>query len=299
MHDQAHKLRQRMQLLVNSSLPLPAVKPSNKAHTIAVTSGKGGVGKTNFTINFAIQLAKSGYCVVLFDADLGLANIDVMLGISPRYTLFDLLRPDVTIYDVMERGPHDVRVIPGSSGLQELFTLTSAQGEQIIEQLRELQHFADFIIVDTGAGLSEQVLPLILSADDVVLVTTPEPTAITDGYAVMKYLFKRRSDLSLWVLVNRTVSSKEANQTGNKMKSVAREFLRQEIQLLGSLPENPDVVRSVKRQQPFTECYPHSPVSRSLRQVMRHYLNVREQTPMQAEGGGFMRFLQHIIRRKT
>lgn len=298
MHDQAHKLRQRMQHAVNSPPP-PPTKSVGQAHTIAVTSGKGGVGKTNFTINFALQLAKSGYRVVLFDADLGLANIDVMLGITPRFTLFDLLRPELTVYDVMERGPYDVRVIPGSSGFQQLFTLTPTQGEQIIAQLRELQNFADFIIVDTGAGLSEQVLPLILTADDVVLVTTPEPTAITDGYAVMKYLFKRRSDLSLWVLINRAVNSKEAHQTGNKIKSAAREFLRQEIQLLGSLPENPDVVRSVKRQQPFTERYPHSPVSRRLQQVIRHYLSIREQATVQPEGSGFMRFLQHIIRRKT
>lgn len=299
MDDQAYRLRQRMQSSVHSTRSQLPAKPVKKAHTIAVTSGKGGVGKTNFTVNFAIQLAKSGYRVVVFDADLGLANIDVLLGISPRYTLFDLLRSDLRIYDVMERGPHDIRVIPGSSGFQELFTLTPAQNDRLMAQLKELQNFADFIIVDTGAGLTEQILPLILTADDVVLVTTPEPTAITDGYAVMKYLFKQHPDLPLWTVINRAASHKEAEQTGNKISAAVREFLHRDIHRLGYLPENPDVVRAVKRQQPFSECFPHSPVSRRLRELTQHYLAARVQTSEQSEGGGFMRFLQHIIRGKS
>lgn len=265
---------------------------------IAVTSGKGGVGKTNFTVNFAIQLAKKGFRVVLFDADLGLANIDVLLGISPRYTLFDLLRGDLNVHDVMERGPYDIRIIPGSSGLHDLFQLTPEQGERIMAQLKELHHFADFIIVDTGAGLTKQILPLILTADEVVLVTTPEPTAMTDGYAVMKVLFNERPDLPLWTLINRAVSSKEAEKTGRKISAAVERFLHREINILGYLPENHDVVRSVKRQQPFSECFPNSPASRRLRLLTKCYLAAHTKTSDSNRGNGFTRFLQHIIKGK-
>lgn len=289
MHDQAHKLRLRME---------PLQRDLRRAHTIAVTSGKGGVGKTNFTLNFAIQLAKSGYRVAVFDADLGLANMDVLMGMTPRYTLYDLLQPETTVFDVMERGPHGIQLIPGSSGFQELFSLTPEQREQIVAQLKELQNFADFIIVDTGAGLTKESLSLILAADDVILITTPEPTSITDGYAVMKYLFKQRADLNVSTVINRAANRTEAEKTGKKMSAAVKQFLYRDIRVLGYLPENIDVVRAVKRQHPFSECFPNSPVTRRLQFLTRRYLADFMETPDEGSGG-FMRFLQHVFRRRA
>lgn len=295
MHDQAASLRQRMRSPVKTS---PPTQTERTAHTIAVTSGKGGVGKTNFTLNFAIQLAKSGYRVAVFDADLGFANMDVLMGMTPRQTLYDLLRPEVNILDVMERGPHGIFCIPGGSGVHELFSLTAEQSERIAFRLKELQKLADFIIVDTGAGLSKESVSLILAADEVILVTTPEPTAITDGYTVLKYLFKQRDDLKLWTLINRAASRAEGEKTGEKICSAVKQFLHRDVRMLGYLPDHIDVVRSVKKQQPFSECFPNSLVTRRLQLLTKRYL--ADFTKKTDDGNkGFMRFLLHAIWRRT
>ena len=290
MHDQAASLRRRMQS------PVPTLTEKT-AHTIAVTSGKGGVGKTNFTLNFAIQLAKSGYRVAVFDADLGFANMDVLLGMTPRHTLYDLLQPGVNVLDVMERGPHGIYCIPGGSGVRELFSLTPEQSERMASRLKELQKCADFIIVDTGAGLSKESVSLLLAADEVMLVTTPEPTSITDGYAVLKHLFKRHADLKLWILINRTASRTEGVKTAQKMSSAVKQFLHRDVQMLGYLPDHRDVVRSVKRQQPFSECFPNSPVTRRLQSITKRYLDSFT-AKTDVGNQGFMSFLLHAIWRR-
>lgn len=269
-----------------------------QARTIAVTSGKGGVGKTNFTVNFGIQLAKGGYRVVVFDADIGMANMDVLMGLSPRYTLYDLLRPDVTVFDVMEQGPQGILLVPGSSGFQEQLRLTPLERSRIVSQLQEVGHTADFILVDTGAGMNEDSAALILAADEIILITTPEPTAVTDGYAVMKYLFSQQDDLRMNVVINRVQSRKEAEVTGHNIETAVNTFLERDVRILGHLPDHPDVARAVKRQRPFSECYPNSRVTRHLQVLSRGYLAQYENLP-RTPGKGILNFFHSIVRRRS
>ena len=296
MRDQADSLRLRMQATAEK-VPRTSRK-LHRAHTIAVTSGKGGVGKTNFTLNFSMQLAKSGYQTVVFDADFGFANMDVLMDMTPRRTLYDLLQPGVTVYDVMERGPNGLYCVPGRSGVQEWMDLTPEQGEYLVAQLKELQDFADFIIVDTGAGLTKESLSLILAADETILVTTPEPTAITDGYAVIKYLFTQRDSLKL--VDSYQSSCKPQRRRENRSENVFRgeTVSAPGRTVLGYLPDHVDVVRAVKRQRPFSECFPNSPVTRRLELMTKRYL--AEFSEKGDEGNqGFMRYLLNAIRRRT
>ncbi|GAB4257818.1 MinD/ParA family protein [Thermincola ferriacetica] len=163
-----------------------------KTRIIAVTSGKGGVGKTNFTINFALSLMAYGQKVIVLDADLGLANIDVILGISPKYNLYHVLKGEKTIQEIIVPGPQGLQIIAGGSGIQELANLRRWQVEQFIAKLGELEGLADILIIDTAAGLSRNVMSFVLAADEVIVITTPEPTAITDAYGLVKVMTTKK-----------------------------------------------------------------------------------------------------------
>lgn len=289
MHDQAAALRSRVR----------HARTPQQTRTIAVTSGKGGVGKTNFTLNFAIQLAKAGHRVAVLDADLGFANIGVLMGLSTRYTMCDLLTPGITLLDVIETGPQGIRIVPGLADAEQRYSLSPDELASITTQLKELQKITDFIIVDTAAGLSKDNLSFISTADEVILVTTPEPTAITDGYAVMKVLFQQRDTLKLWTVINRTTSHAEAQRTGYNMSAAAKQFLNCKVHMLGYLPEDTDVVRAVKQQQPFSECFPNSAVTRRLQMLTRRYLSEFSKAPLEQDRqGSLTRLLQRILWRK-
>lgn len=293
--DQAYQLRQRVKGTQMGELARWKARPKVAlGRTIAVTSGKGGVGKSNFTLNFAIQLQKAGYQTVVFDADLGLANMDILMGVNPRHSLKDLLHANAAVTDVLEPGPHGLYFLPGSSGLDELVELDEEQRNQLLDRLKELQELADFIIIDTGAGLTKESVSLLLAADDVILITTPEPTSLTDGYAVIKYLFSQQDHLSLWVVINRAANRIEAERTGNKVRRVARRFLEKEIRILGYLPENRDVIHSVKEQVPFSERFPNSPATERLYLLTRRYLSHLTGEQVREEKN-FIKFLQKLF----
>ncbi|NLX70518.1 MAG: MinD/ParA family protein, partial [Clostridiales bacterium] len=171
--DQAEKLRQIVQEL---KLKKTSMEPK-EARIIAVTSGKGGVGKTNFTLNCGIALKKIGYRVLIIDADFGLANIDVMLGITPKYNLFHVIDGKRKIQDVITEGPCGIKFISGGSGIWELINLSSHKLEEFMVMLEGLDNIADIILIDTGAGVSERILKMVLAANEVIIITTPEPTA--------------------------------------------------------------------------------------------------------------------------
>ena len=151
-----------------------------------MTSGKGGVGKSNFTLNFALTLQSKGYKVLVFDADIGLANIDVLMGISSKYNLYHLLKKEKTIWEIIQKGYNDLEFIAGGSGFNDLLRLTDEELDYFAEQVMQLNGYVDFIIFDTGAGLSKETLKFILAAEEAIVVTTPEPTSITDAYAIIK-----------------------------------------------------------------------------------------------------------------
>lgn len=204
MSDQAEKLRQ---MTLNSSTPKsPIIKQSLKSRVITVTSGKGGVGKTNFTVNLALALAALGQKVLVIDADLGMANVEVVLGCSASYSILNLLENGLKLTDVVAEGPRGIKFMAGGSGIYHLANLSDAHLKHIVSQISLFDHWADFVLIDTGAGLSRNVLNFVMAADEVIIITTPEPTAITDAYAMMKAYAGQNGVAPLRLVVNRILT---------------------------------------------------------------------------------------------
>ncbi len=241
---------------------------NNTSHTrvISITSGKGGVGKTNLAVNLALAAQELGQRTLVFDADLGLANIDIVLGVLPQYNLTHVLRGDKSIREVICRGPKDLPIIAGGSGVAELVNLAEWQLAKFINGLNELEDLADLILIDTGAGLSHTVMSFLYAASEVIVVTTPEPTSITDAYAIVK-LLSRRKDCQVRVLVNRAQGQWEAEATYEKLSKAAGRFLGFSISFLGWLPEDPTVAQAVKRQKAFFLEYADGPAAMAVRHV--------------------------------
>lgn len=287
MIDQAEKLRQRVKEQEEDTTSI------RTAHVITVTSGKGGVGKTNVVVNLAVQLRKAGKRVVIIDADFGLANIEVMFGIVPKSTLSDVMNGKKTITEILTEGPLGVKFISGGSGVQDLIRLKDNQLSYFIKNLNLLDKITDFIIIDTGAGLTDAVLNFSKAADQILLVTTPEPTSITDAYALVKTLrSQHHSELpQIKLLVNRVENEAEGKEIYAKLRQVSRRFLDIEIDHLGSIPYDKDLVRSVKMQQPVSISFPKSDVSRSFETVIGKILNV----PLEGQSSGIAAFVKKFM----
>lgn len=263
MSDQAARLRE---LIRSRHAPHRATK------ILTITSGKGGVGKSNFTLNFALNLQASGYKVLIFDADIGLANLDVLMGVHPRYNLYHLLKKEKTIQDIIEIGPGGLKFIAGGSGFAELFRLSEEDLEYFTAQIEELNGEVDFILFDTGAGLSKETLRFILASHESIIVTTPEPTAITDAYAIIKMVRNTYSDIRFRLVINRIANEREGKQTAEKIGLTARRFLDLEIPVLGYVEDDPHVTKAVKKQIPFSIQYPDSSAAKGVRRIAGNYL---------------------------
>ena len=211
-----------------------------KAKVITVTSGKGGVGKSSVSINLAIQLKKRGREVIIFDADFGLANIEVMFGAVPKYNLSDVVFRGKSIREVIVSGPMDIGFVSGGSRINGLGNMTRDQVMFLVEKLEELESMADILIIDTGAGISDSVMEFLLSSQDILLVTTPEPTSITDSYALLKTLNARAEDnaknLSVKLIANRVADEAEASNLYYKLNGVINRFLDLKLEYLGMVP---------------------------------------------------------------
>lgn len=263
MHDQAESLRK----LVSSYESL-----ANDTKVVSVVSGKGGVGKSNFSVNFAIVLRQAGKRVLLMDLDIGMANADILMGISTRYNIVDMIENQLSIWDIIEKGPGGIAFISGGTGFSKVFQLNERKFNRFVEQLEKLNGEYDYIIFDMGAGVNENSLKFILSSNESIIITTPEPTAITDAYAMLKYLLQLKKDIECKILVNRTDSKKEAIKTGENFKRVARRFLDKEVAFLGYLPNDKLVLKAVKRQVPFILLEPKGRISKNLQEIARLYL---------------------------
>ncbi|MFC8687970.1 MinD/ParA family protein [Brevibacillus porteri] len=287
MRDQAEQLRERM--LQN--------KKTRPTRLVTVTSGKGGVGKSNFSLNFGLGLIEKGHKTVLFDLDLGLANLDVLMGITPKKHLFHLLEPDTTVWDIIEHGPGGLEFIAGGSGFTQIMQLDDHKLDRLFSHLDPLQGYADTIIFDTGAGFSKESMRFMLSSDEVILVTTPEPPAITDAYAVIKMLHARNPAVSIRLVINRASSEREGKMTADKLAMVSKRFLNMDIQSLGYVSDDPYVSKAVKLQRPFLLTYPQSQAARSVRNLVERYLD-RPATSDASDSGlkGFLAKLRHFIR---
>lgn len=285
MADQAQKLRELIEQRETRRAAVLALDPKvSRPRTLAVTSGKGGVGKTNLVVNLAIAMARRGKKVLIVDADLSLANIDVLLGLQPQYNLSHVLWGQKRLGEVVVEGPHGVRVIPASSGVQEMAMLTEYQLAGLVEQFSELDPTLDLILIDTAAGLSDSVLSFVLSADEVLLVTTPEPTAYVDAYQMLKTLHFAKPEKKVHLVVNMAITEKEGRTTAEFLRKMATQFLRHDLNLLGCIVKDPDVPTAIRVQKAFLEESPHCPAAGGIQGLATRLLNL-EKDPEEVAGG--------------
>lgn len=263
----------------------------SKVRTIAITSGKGGVGKTNLATNLALLFRKYKKRVLLIDLDLGLANVDILLGLHPEYTLQDVIEGRKGVKEIVFRGPEGIMFVPGSSGIEELTNLNEAQKELLFRGFSELDDEVDIAIVDTGAGISSNVLSFVLAANEILLITTPEPTAITDAYAMIKVLSRKRRELNIKLVVNLASSREEAESTMRNISSVARRFLGIDIQYLGYVLSDPNVTMATRLQKSFVKEYPNTIATSCLNKMAVSFLSNDDETQALGIEGYFRRLV--------
>ena len=222
MKDQAEKLRELME---EESSNKDNTIIRNKAKVLAVTSGKGGVGKTNFAINLAISLKRLGYKVLIFDADIGLANVEILTGVNIEHTIVDLIMDKKDIYEIIGEGPEGVKIRSGGSGFNELLIMSYENIDKLLKEIEKLESFMDFIIIDTGAGISNIILHFVMAADEVILITTPDPTALMDGYTMIKALTTNGYKGKLNIVANIVSNRIEAENVFYKLNKASNNFL--------------------------------------------------------------------------
>lgn len=255
--DQASKLRDE------------TIATESGLRTIAITSGKGGVGKTSLAVNLGLLLAGEGRRVALFDGDMGLANVDVLLGLTPKFTLRHVVDGQKELRDIMLPGPNGLQVIPASRGVEAMAHLAPAEQVRLVERLGQLEGLVDILLLDTAAGISPNVLSLLLAADETIVVTVPEPTAITDAYAVIKVLSRHRADPRAGILLNMVEGAAQAEELFEQLQRVIRHFLQVEVRFVGHVLRDECVGRAVCEQKPFSICFPYARASRSLVDLAR------------------------------
>lgn len=253
---------------------------------LSVTSGKGGVGKTCISVNLAYWLAESGSKVLLLDADLGLANVDIALGLKPKFTLEHVLSGQKSISDVLLDGPGGMRVLPAGSGVTELADMSEEAKVTLFSELEALDEPFDYLIVDTGAGISRQVLYFNNAVQDIVIVATPEPTSITDAYALMKVLSEKRKGYRFRILANMVENEAEGKNVYRNLSTVSDKFLDVSTSYLGYIIRDSNVVQAIRQQKPLSVVFPKSPATKCLRQLAEHI----QQLPRDEFPGGHMHF---------
>ncbi len=241
--------------------------------TIAITSGKGGVGKTNIAANIALEMRKNGKEVMILDADLGLSNIDILFQLTPRYNIKHVLNGEMTLKDIIIEGPRGIKILPASSGVQELTSLDEFQRLRLLEGFDSYNDDIDFLIIDTGAGISENVAFFCVAAQEIVIVTSPEPTAITDAYALIKVLFTRYQEKEFRVIVNFAKSSDDGFDVFRRLSMAAEKFLNISLDYIGYIPFDDCVQRAVKEQRALVEIYPNSIASRKITEIASKFSN--------------------------
>ena len=243
---------------------------------ITVTSGKGGVGKTNLSANIALYIARQGYRVCLFDADLGLANINILLGLYPEHDLADVILNGKSIDDILIKNYKGIDIIPGSSGIEKIANLEADKLEHLVRSFSELDSRYDFFILDTSAGVSRNVISFCMISSEVILVVTPEPTSLTDGYALLKILSLNGFKDSVMVTVNQSKDVQNAKMVFTKFKETVQKFLPINVVPLGAVMQDANVVKAVKEQKPFVYLYPNTIASTCIKSIAKHLVNKKD-----------------------
>lgn len=262
------------------------MRAKRPVRVLAVTSGKGGVGKTNVSVNLGIALAEFGHSVVLFDADMGLANIDVLLGLAPRYNFSHVLDGEKSLDEVIVKGPAGLMVVPGASGIQKMAELTTTEQAAVIRSFSEFNHDIDILIVDTAAGISSGVVNFAKACQEVVVVVCDEPTSLTDAYAFIKLLYRDHRLSRFQVLTNMMSSAEQGQNLFTKLCKVTDQFLDVNLNHFGTVPEDPYLRKSVQKQSPVVQAYAHSPSAQAFRNLARKV----ENWPLANRAGGNLEF---------
>lgn len=275
--------------LKESIMVAPREVPINKARqvrVIAITSGKGGVGKTNITANLAYYLSAMKKKVLVLDADTGLANIDLILGLTPQYNLYHVLKGDRSISETIIKGPGGIMVLPSSSGILEMAELSSGQKLALLGELNILQDEIDIMLIDTAAGITGNVMYFNSAASEIIVVASPEPTSLTDAYALIKLLYQHHSKKRFRLLVNMVKTPVEAKEVYERLSCATDHFLNLTIEYLGYVLSDEKLTQAVRRQKVLAELYPHSPASKCLLAVAEKlYAEQPEE-----DGGGSIEF---------
>ncbi|KIL47736.1 MinD/ParA family protein [Jeotgalibacillus campisalis] len=281
--DQAQTLRNQMKR-----------KNENTAKAIAVVSGKGGVGKSNFSLNFSMELSSQGYRVLLLDMDIGMGNVHILMGQQSNQSILHYLQGSGSILDIVQKGPGNLSFISGGSGLNQLVEWHDIEIKRFIEGFELLQKEYDYLLFDMGAGASVNGLEVIMAADEVLVITTPEPTSIMDAYSMMKFIYMKNPEKDFSILCNRVMNFKEANLAVERLKLATERFLHKKVHFLGSIPEDLNVRKAVTKQVPFVLEYPSSAASKQIKRIIKNYIAARP-TGVQDNPNRFVQRLTKIF----
>lgn len=295
MKDQAVRLRE-LASSMKSQIEHELWTERRLTRVIVVSSGKGGVGKSTFSLNLGLALAGSGQRVVLVDADLGMANIDVMLGMIPQYNLYHMMRGEKGLREIIVRGPMGMDIIPGGSGIAELANMRDDELKRILIEMGKIDGDYDFMIVDTGAGISDNVLQFVLAGDDVVVVTTPEPTSLTDAYGLIKNVARDGYQGQIYIVVNKVGRASEGEVVGQKLQLVSEKFLGLDLVLLGHIMQDSAVEQVIKEQKALLQEHPRSEASRNIAAIAARLSGGSPDSPeeLPAAGGGIRGFFKKM-----
>ena len=259
----------------------------------AITSGKGGVGKTSASINLAIALAARGKRVIVLDADLGLANVEVLMGLNSFFNLQHVIDGEKSIMQILVKGPGGIEIVPGTSGLAKLADLGPAARQNVLNGLKDLQEQSDFVVIDTMAGIGQNAVRFAAAADEVLVVTTPEPSAIVDAYATIKTIFSIREDTVFRLIINMVVNQQQALAVTTNLSRVAKQYLGLTLSYLGYIPRDPHVAQGVMQTTPFVLRFPNAPATQAVYELADRIIQQRAESE-QSKAGFFRRFAQSL-----
>lgn len=279
MLDQAEVLRK----LVNNE----EENRNTTTKIITVTSGKGGVGKSNFVVNLGITLQNKGKKVLIFDADLGMGNDDVLMGLYPKHNIFDIVFTGLEIKDIIVEGTNGVNLIPAGSALSNAEGLSESQRQNFLKKLETLDEY-DYILMDTGAGVNRDVLSFIAASEELIIITTPEPTSLTDGYSLIKATDHYKLKTKAKIVVNKAFTKEEGEETYRKFERAVTKFLKINIEYLGCILEDKKLVQSVRQQKPFVSLFPNCDAANDIENIAMKILE-QEMSPSSGAKGLFKR----------
>lgn len=284
-HDQAAKLRRKLEKGQNL----------REAKTIAIASGKGGVGKSNVALNFSLELLNNGKKVLLIDLDIGMGNLDILLGLETTTTIADMLTESLSVHDIIKTGPHGLAYAAAGSALNEFVELDQRDKDYFFQEYEELIHLYDYIIFDMGAGAAYATLSFVLAANECIVVTTPEPTSITDAYGLIKHIANNRPDMPISVIMNRSATPKTGEQALERFRKVISQFLNIEIRSMGILPEDKIVSAAVMRQIPYVLLNEKAAVSKAMKEIAIYYTEDKSRTAASKTSATFVQKLKKLM----